>query len=181
MIRRIALAWLMAAMALSIAPTVGARSSPASVPDSVRAPDGNMLLFKTIGAGVQIYTCTAAATGPEPYTWTFTAPQAALWTDGGDPAGSHSAGPRWVGNDGSAVNGETVGRADAPEASAIPWLLLRATANDGAGVFSGVTYIQRLETVGGIAPADGCDESAAGSRRAVPYTAVYAFYARAAG
>ena len=43
-----------------------------------------------------------------------------------------------------------------------------------------MTCIQRLETVGGIAPADGCDPSAAGAKRAVSYTVVYAFYYGAA-
>jgi hypothetical protein len=59
-------------------------------------------------------------------------------------------------------------------------LLLKAKANDGTGVFSTMTYIQRLETVGGMAPTEGCDRSAADAEWAVEYTAIYAFYYSAA-
>ena len=40
-----------------------------------------------------------------------------------------------------------------PSASAIPWLLLTAKSNGPEGSFSNVTSIQRVNTVGGIAPA----------------------------
>jgi len=40
-----------------------------------------------------------------------------------------------------------------------------------------VTYIQRVDTVGGQAPADGCDKSRAGSEAPVDYQATYYFYA----
>jgi len=39
-----------------------------------------------------------------------------------------------------------------------------------------VTYIQRVDTVGGQAPADGCDKSRAGSEAPVDYQASYYFY-----
>ena len=63
---------------------------------------------------------------------------------------------------------------------AIPWLLLKARSNDGSGIFSTITYVQRLQTAGGVAPAEGCDRSDPGAERAIPYTAVYAFYYGAA-
>lgn len=68
-----------------------------------------------------------------------------------------------------------VERANAPEAGAIPWLLLRSKGNDGTGAFSTVTYVQRLETVGGVAPADGCDQSTIGLEHAVTYRSTYTF------
>ena len=180
MVRRIALACLMAAVAIAAAPSVGAQSGPAAMPDNLQAPDGNVLLFTTFAAGVQVYTCAARAEDPDQFAWTFKAPAAELLNDAGEQVGTHYAGPSWEGNDGSTVVGEVVARADAPDPKAIPWLLLKAKSNEGAGVFSSITYIQRLETIGGVAPADGCDRSAAGTERAVPYTAVYAFYYGAA-
>ena len=75
---------------------------------------------------------------------------------------------------------EVVERANAPDPDSIPWLLLKAKSNPGAGAFSTVTYVQRLDTAGGVAPTDGCDQARAGTEREVGYTATYAYYYGAA-
>jgi hypothetical protein len=41
---------------------------------------------------------------------------------------------------------------------------------------TGVTYIQRVATSGGVAPASVCDASSAGSKQIVRYQADYIFY-----
>ena len=173
--RYVVLACLMAA-AMAATPTVGAQAGPAAIPNALAVPGGNVLLFKTFATGVQIYTCAAQPDDSETFAWTFKAPEADLHNELGQIVGSHYAGPTWEGNDGSRVVGEVVARADAPEPGAIPWLLLKARTNAGRGVFSTITYIQRLETVGGVAPADGCNHSTINTTREIPYTAVYAFY-----
>ena len=175
MVKRISVALLML-LAMVSAPAVGAQSSPMPLPDNLKVPAGNVFLFKTFATGTQNYVCAARADDPNAYAWAFKGPKAELWNDMGDKVGTHYGGPTWQGNDGSTVVGEVVARADAANPHAIPWLLLKAKSHGGSGVFSTVTYIQRVATVGGIAPADGCDQSAAGTARAVPYTAVYAFY-----
>jgi hypothetical protein len=44
-------------------------------------------------------------------------------------------------------------------------------------MLSRTTFIQRLNTKGGVAPADGCSTSAeVGAQALVPYTADYFFY-----
>ena len=177
--RRVALSCLILT-AMAAAPVVGAQTGPMAIPDNLKVPDGNVLLFKTFATGVQIYVCKARADVPDTFEWTFKAPEAELWNDVGEKVGKHYAGPSWEGNDGSRVAGEVVERANAADPGAIPWLLLRAKSHDGAGVFSTVTYVQRLETVGGVAPTGGCDRSAADAERAVEYTAIYAFYYGAA-
>ena len=53
-------------------------------------------------------------------------------------------------------------------------LLLRATS-DGDGRFAGVTFIHRLDTRGGAAPASTCDPEQQPTL-AVPYLAVYYFF-----
>jgi hypothetical protein len=53
---------------------------------------------------------------------------------------------------------------------------LRAKSNEGAGAFASVKYIQRLDTVGGIAPSAGCDAAHAGAEARVDYSANYDFY-----
>ena len=55
--------------------------------------------------------------------------------------------------DGSLVVGEVVQRSAVQ--GAIPWLLLRARSTDGSGVFKNVKYIQRVDTVGGVALGTG--------------------------
>ena len=61
-----------------------------------------------------------------------------------------------------------------PDPSAIPWLLLKAVSNEGPGIFHRVTFIQRVNTVGGNAPTDAGDF--VGEVVKVPYTAEYYFY-----
>jgi hypothetical protein len=68
-------------------------------------------------------------------------------------------------------------RAGAPAADAIPWLLLTARSVGGAGSFAKVTSIQRINTVGGIAPASGCDVHTLGRTARVPYSADYVLFA----
>ena len=179
MLKRIAMAVVLL-VGMASAPAVGAQSGPTVVPDTLTVPSGNVLLFTTFATGTQIYTCTAKVDAPDTFAWTFTAPEAELWNDAGEQVGTHYAGPTWEGNDGSRVLGEVVARADAPIPGAIPWLLLKAKSNTGRGIFSTITYIQRLQTVGGVAPMDGCDRSTAGVEHAVPYTATYAFFYGAA-
>lgn len=41
---------------------------------------------------------------------------------------------------------------------------------------SEVTYIQRLDTQGGLAPATGCDAAHEGATARIGYTATYYFY-----
>jgi hypothetical protein len=67
-------------------------------------------------------------------------------------------------------------RSDAPAAGAIPWLLLSAKSVGPEGSFSKVTSIVRANTVGGVAPASGCSQAAAGTSARVEYTADYYFY-----
>ncbi len=173
--RMIAIACLMIA-AFATNPTASAQSGPA-VPANLQPPSGHSLLFKAFASGVQIYTCAAKPDDANAFVWTFKAPEATLWNIAGEKIGTHFAGPTWEGSDGSAVVAESAARADAPDAGAIPWLLLRAKSNSGSGLFSNVSYVQRLQTVAGNAPATGCSRANAGAELRVAYMAVYAFFA----
>ena len=66
--------------------------------------------------------------------------------------------------------------APAPQADAIPWLLLAATTHTGQGKFSKVTFVQRVNTTGGKAPATGCDAATVGKEARAAYTADYIFW-----
>jgi hypothetical protein len=67
---------------------------------------------------------------------------------------------------------------------AIAWLLVQVVgAQDGptgGHTLTATTFIQRLNTSGGVAPSTGCTSSTDVSNQAfVPYTADYFFYKKA--
>jgi Protein of unknown function (DUF3455) len=154
----------------------GAAAGGDVVPDGLRPPAGEVLALAAHGSGVQIYECKAAKEGTEQFSWTLKAPEAELKDVSGKPLGKHYAGPTWEAADGSKVVGEVVAKRDAPDASAIPWLLLRAKSTSGNGIFAVIKSIQRVQTIGGAPPAHGCDSSQSGKESRVPYSAVYRFY-----
>jgi hypothetical protein len=146
------------------------------VPEKLRPAPGESLRLVTPAKGVQIYECRARKDATNVYDWTFVAPKADLFDARGRHVGSHYAGPHWQSKDGSKIVGEVKARLDAPNGDAIPWLLLAATSVGAEGAFSGVTSIQRVNTVGGTAPKTGCSPSAAGAMARVAYTADYYFF-----
>ena len=160
--------WLVVAMAV-------AGAARAADP-LVAPPQGAPMLVEVAADGVQIYACEAKGQG---FEWVFKAPEANLFDAHGLQVGSHFAGPTWKANDGSVVVGEVAGRADAPAAGAIPWLLLRAKSRDGSGVLSTVAFIRRADTRGGAAPAAGCDAAHSGAQARVRYYAAYQFFGAA--
>ena len=165
---------LVAALALIVC-LAGAATAKDTPPELV-PPASAVLLFELGARGVQIYACEAKPNDPTAFAWTFKGPKAELLNARGEVVGDHFAGPTWQGHDGSAVVGAVVARADAPNRKAIPWLLLEAKEHAGSGAFATVTHIQRLDTVGGVAPSEGCDGDHVGEVARVPYEATYAFY-----
>ena len=135
----------------------------------LQAPEGHKVAFQTYAEGVQIYRWNGT-------TWNFVGPEAVLYSgddEDAEPVGIHYAGPTWESASGSKVLGAVVERGT-PDPNAIPWLLLRAVSNQGPGIFHRVTHIQRVYTVGGLAPADAGDF--VGEEARVSYTAWYVFY-----
>ena len=126
--------------------------------------------------GVQIYECRVRKDQAGGYEWAFVAPDADLFSARGNRIGRHYAGPHWESNDGSQILGTVKERADAAVADAIPWLLRAATSVGSEGSFSKVTSIERVNTVGGVAPEAGCSQAAAGTPARIVYTADYYFF-----
>jgi hypothetical protein len=149
---------------------------PPTVPETLKVPAGQVLLLESKATGVQIYQCQAAQDDPARFEWVFKAPEAELFDSGGKQIGKHYAGPAWESNDGSRVVGEVVARDNGPDPSAIPWLLLKAKSTSGNGIFGHVQSIQRVSTVGGKAPAEGCNQAQFGKETRVDYKASYYFY-----
>ena len=102
------------------------------------------------------------------------APDADLFDERGRRIGRHFAGPTWEAlEDGSQVVGTQIEKTSAPKGGDIPWLLLKRKAGAGKGRFSRVTYIQRVDTEGGIAPARTCHKARQGQEVRVKYKATY--------
>ncbi len=159
----------------SNAQPVARDACPANTPAALAPADDQDLSFVLDASGVQEYICQATATG---FGWTFVAPDADLYLqhETEEIVGHHFAGPTWEYEDGSFVVAKKAAAAQ-PDKTAIPWLLLVATSHGGDdGRMTDVTSIQRLVTVGGNAPATGCDAAHAGASANVPYTASYFFY-----
>jgi hypothetical protein len=171
------LPWLLALSMAGCDHTSTEKVSVPAVPDGIKVLPTEVLSFAANAKGVQIYQCRVKKDTPTQYEWVLKAPEADLFDGRGKKIGRHYGGPTWESSDGSKVIGEIKGSEPSTDAKAIPWLLLQAKRHDGNGIFSRVDTIQRLETVGGKPPAEGCDESGSGNEVRVPYTAVYYFYA----
>jgi hypothetical protein len=140
------------------------------VPAVIEVPGRtNKVHFHAYAVGVQIYAWSGT-------NWAFQGPEAVLSSDAGahSEIGIHYVGPSWESESGSKVVGAAVTNAPSPNPNSIPLLLLRAVSSEGPGIFNGTTYIQRVNTVGGRAPA--APGNSVGEVARVPYTAEYYFY-----
>lgn len=141
---------------------------PSPACDSLNVSASNRVSAHLYALGVQIYRWSGT-------NWVFVAPEARLYSDAcyDRQVGIHYGGPTWEANDGSKV--VAARQADCtPFRGAIPWLKLGATSTSGQGEFARVTYIQRVNTIGGTAPATA--GLFVGDEARVPYTAEYYFY-----
>jgi len=165
------------ALALCACAQVPTTPRAESVPDQIKAGANESVAMSVVARGVQIYECRASK-DPAAAEWVLVAPEADLFDAvSGRPAGKHYGGPRWESPDGSRIAGTARARVDAPQAGAIPWLLLTAKSEGGEGVFSKISSVQRVDTAGGAAPDAGCSPSSLGTVARVPYTATYRFLA----
>lgn len=142
------------------------------VPDAIRVPDGNKVHFHAYAVGVQTYVWNGTA-------WTFTGPDAVLFDADGNVVGVHYAyagptRPGWKSNSGSLVVGAAVANAPSLNPNSVPLLLVRAVSAEGPGPFNRTTFIQRVNTLGGVAPGD--PGTLVGQEARMPYTAEYYFY-----
>ena len=161
---------------LCVGACLAAGAAFAQAPAEVTPPSGNMAALTLSATGDLTYECKAVADKPGSFAWTFVGPNAKLWDASGKEVGRYYAGPTWESMDGSKVTGKQL--AIAPGAAgAIPLQLVQASPTMGAGAMAGVTYVQRLKTVGGVAPATpACMAGNAGAKTTVPYSADYVFF-----
>jgi hypothetical protein len=166
--------------AVSACSSMGGSSGPmfsqAAVPDPVKVPDGHKVAMETVGVGEITYECRAKAAQAGAFEWVFVGPKAVLNGRDGKAVGSYFGPPAtWQSMDGSAITGAQLAVAPATPGS-IPLQLVKANPATGSGAMMGVSYIQRVATQGGVAPAKACDAGALGQKEIVRYQADYIFW-----
>ncbi len=165
------------------------------VPASLEVPAGQAPFMTLHAEGTQQYVCAVAPGG---FAWIFFGPQATLTDEAERQIATHylsqnpdeggAARPTWQhSGDTSAVWAAPVASSTDPAfvaPGAIPWLLLRVVGARpgpaGGATLATTSYIQRVDTAGGIAPPTGCrNASDIGRKALVPYTTAYVFYREA--
>ena len=134
------------------------------------------MFLSVYATGFQKYSCQPNG------TWLFTDPVATLFKTNGEEQeiGTHflnfaTGRPVWQLKDGSMVEPARTASASGGDGN-IAQLLLQtvvASAGDDGDRLAQTTWVQRLNTSGGVAPAGTCIR---GDRAAVPYTADYVFW-----
>ncbi|MEO7886256.1 MAG: DUF3455 domain-containing protein [Polaromonas sp.] len=157
-------------------PPMAPMYSQASLPAAVQVPAGNKVAMETVGVGEITYQCNAKKDMAGQFEWVFVGPDAKLNDRSGKQVGKYYGPPAtWESMDGSKLTATQI--AVAPNSMGnIPLQLVKGNPAMGNGAMSGVTYIQRVDTRGGVAPAMACAAGNMGSKQIVKYQADYIFY-----
>lgn len=153
----------------------------APIPSSLQVPAHNTLARTLHAVGTQTYSCFNDGAGG--YAWKAQGPYAPLVDSTGAQAGflydSFGLDPTWQATDGSEVDASPIASVTVSR-TAIPWVLFKTTAVRVGGTgwdFVSTTYIQQINTIGGLAPAKKlCNAATWESQARVPFTADYNMY-----
>jgi Protein of unknown function (DUF3455) len=163
--------------------------TPPSVPGDIQVEAGNTPFLVGHAYGTQNYICLPTATG---FAFSLFTPEATLFDNDMEQVITHFFSPNpaengvvratWLhSRDSSTVWAALVPPAVTVDQDAIPWLLLKKVGvlagPTGGDVLTATTFVQRVNTVGGVAPSTGCASLAdVGKKAFVPYTADYFFW-----
>jgi hypothetical protein len=152
------------------------RFSQDGLPDAVKVPAGQKVAMETVGVGQITYQCRADKDMVGKFAWVFAGPDAKLLDRSGKQVGKYYGPPAtWEATDGSKFDGKQLAVAPGG-AGNIPFQLVQANPAMGSGAMSGVTYVQRSATKGGVAPALPCGAANVDAKEIVNYQADYIFY-----
>ena len=180
-------------------PTHANSITPPPVPPGLEVDPGNKVFLLGHGVGTQNYVCRPSGTGVKYVLFT---PQATLFSEDGGQVITHFFSPNpfepntdpsvvapggtirvtWQHRDSSIVWAKVKNSAVVTDAVAL--LLLEKVGVQagptGGDVLTKTTFIQRLNTTGGLAPSTGCASlTDVGKEAFIPYTADYFFYMKA--
>ena len=148
----------------------------AMLPTTMQVPAGHTVALETVGVGMITYECRVKKDMAGQYQWAFAGPDAQLLDRSGKQVGKYYGPPAtWEAMDGSKITGKQLAVAPGG-AGNIPLQLVQADPAMGQGAMTGVTYIQRLKTQGGVAPAADCGAPNVGAQLTVKYQADYVFW-----
>jgi hypothetical protein len=181
-------------------PSTRAEITPPGVPAELQVPPGHAAALVGHASGTQDYICLPATSSPSGFVWTFFGPQATVLDDHAEQIATHFLSPNPVeddtpratwqhSGDTSAVWAKMIASSSDPSvvaAGAIPWFLLQVVGSQSGPTngdrLTAVSYVQRVNTAGGVAPATGCAQAAdVGTKSLVPYTADYVFFSPSVG
>ncbi len=193
--RRIWLAACAIAVAVAFAAPQLARAStvtPPRVPPDLQVPAGNVAFLEGHGVGTQNYICLPSPASATGFDWSLFTPEATLFNDDDRQIITHFFGPNPAENgtiraawqhsrDTSTVWAKLFHDPVSVTANAIPWLVLQTagvqTGPTGGDILTATTFIQRVNTQGGLAPSTGCSSlQNVGAKAFVPYSADYFFF-----
>lgn len=151
-------------------------ASQKDLPALIQVATGNSLVLETKASGTIEYRCSKAQDPLTTYKWVMVGPQADLSDQGGEKIGDYSGPPaRWTHKDGSFVTGSQV--AVSPNSSKnIPLQLVKTDVSGGLGALTAISYVQRVNTKGGVAPSKKCTVDNVGEKAEVKYSAEYRFW-----
>jgi len=181
-------------LALTIALPSSARAqsvTPPPVPTDIQVPEGNQAFLIGHGDGTQNYVCSPGKSVGQ-VVWALFTPRATLFDDDGGQLTSHFFSPNpgevntpvratWQDSQDSSTVWAKANASVIVDQTAVPWVLLEVVGREvgptGGATLFGSTFIQRVSTIGGVAPTTGCDTPAdLGAKAFMPYTADYVFY-----
>lgn len=137
----------------------------------LKSPEGATEFLRLHAQGVQIFRCEAREGGQR---WLNKLPEAELRDDAGKLVARLGANQTIEHVDGSRLVGEVADYVPAPADHALVWLLLK-TRSYGKGTLAGTTYVQRVETSGGMPP-ESCAATQLNQVLRVAFTADYVFF-----
>ena len=150
--------------------------SQSGLPDAVKVPTGNKVAMESVGVGEITYECREKQGAAGQFEWVFVGPDAVLNDRAGKATRQYYGPPAtWESKDSSKLTGAQVAVAPAGNGN-IPLQLVKANPAVGQGAMSTVTYIQRVATQGGAAPATACAGDTKGRKEVVKYQAEYIFW-----
>ena len=171
----------------------GAAVTPPKVPSELQVPSGNVAFLVGHAAGTQNYICLPSVTSTTGFDWSLFTPEATLFGDDGEQITTHFLGPNpdekslirvaWQhSRDTSTVWAKLFHDPVPVTPNAIPWLLLQKAGVQAGPIgdtLTATTFVQRVNTHGGVAPPSGCSSlENVGAKAFVPYRADYFFYKR---
>lgn len=146
------------------------------LPALIQVAAGNSMVLDAGAKGTITYACRKEKEPLTTYKWIVVGEQAVLNDSKGKEIGTYSGPPaRWAINDKSFVNGSQV--AVSPNGvKNLPFQLVKADVAGGQGTLTAVSYVQRVNTQGGVAPKGKCSSDNDGQKVEVDYQAEYRFW-----